>query len=91
MSVICAHIEIKIQADIAVCICLYVLTNTSIYEHAGSLTEGLLAVSPYVKDPPTSNPLSMQTNPRQPPPTRRRQLRLTLSSGGDLSGFVLDK
>jgi hypothetical protein len=37
MSDICAHIELKIQADIAVCICIYVLSNTSIYEHAGSL------------------------------------------------------
>ncbi len=37
MSVVYVHIELKIQADIAVCICLYVLANTSIYDHAGSL------------------------------------------------------
>jgi hypothetical protein len=59
-------------------------------EHLVAYMEGLLAVSPYLKDPPASNPLSIRTNPRRPPPTRRRQLRPRLSGGGDGDGFVLD-
>jgi hypothetical protein len=51
-------------------------------KHLVAYTEGLLSVSPYVKDPLASNLWSMLTNQRQPPPTRRRQMKPTLSGGG---------